>query len=127
MRADRISYQKLFPLGMYINEKIGVECIVNEGENPATILQEAKLMVEKFHKDSNPGLYIEVNYEALSVNNPDYSPPTNEQRKEEATNGMIAAINSCTELKVLETFKLLVKNNTVFQEAYFKKEQELKT
>ena len=30
-RFDRVSYQKVFPLGMYINERLGVEMQLDEG------------------------------------------------------------------------------------------------
>jgi hypothetical protein len=71
-------------------------------------------MVDRWHKELNPQLYQEQIKDIGVYEN--YIEATTP--KEDATQRMINAINSCTELKVLETFKLLVKNNPVFLEAY---------
>jgi len=57
MKIDRISYQKVFPLGLYINERIGVEVQLDEGDSPEDALLHAKDMVEGFHREQNPHLY----------------------------------------------------------------------
>lgn len=46
------------------------------------------------------------------------SKPQPKEKIEPTEVGMLNAINSCTEIKVLETFRLLVKNNPQFQSAY---------
>lgn len=56
MKVERISYQKIFPLAMYINEKIGVDILINEGDDPMVALAEAKKMVHEFHEKTNDPL-----------------------------------------------------------------------
>ena len=56
MKVDRISYKKIFPLGSYINETIGVEIDVHTDDAVLDVLAHAKFLVEKFHKDNNPQL-----------------------------------------------------------------------
>ncbi|HRP33529.1 MAG TPA: hypothetical protein PKV73_16650 [Agriterribacter sp.] len=63
MKPDRIIYNKLFPLGQFTNEKIGVEIQLDDGDSPEKALELAKTMVEKFHRENNAGLYLEVNPE----------------------------------------------------------------
>ena len=52
-KMERVSYQKIFPLGQYINEKIGVDILVNDGEDPMQLLEQARLMVHEFHEKNN--------------------------------------------------------------------------
>jgi hypothetical protein len=50
MQIEKISYHKTFNLGNYSNEKIGVDIILSEGENPLDAFAEAKKQVEKSHQ-----------------------------------------------------------------------------
>ena len=67
MKTVSVSYQKVFPLGSYINEKIGVEIELEErdGNDALAALDRAKDIVETFHKQSNPGLHISTDYSAI--------------------------------------------------------------
>ena len=75
-------------------------------------------MVEEFHIENNKGLYFTMNPDAIT--NAESKSP-----KESAQTDMIAAINSCTDIKVLESYRLIAKSNPEFQEAYDKKLKEL--
>ena len=61
MKVTSISYQKTFNLGNYQSERLGVEVEVGEYEYADELMKEAKELVEKMHRDGNPGLYIQVN------------------------------------------------------------------
>lgn len=116
MKVDRISYQKVFPLGMYINERIGLEIQLDDGEDATIALSKAKAMVESFHIENNKGLYVEVNQEAIPI-----------QKPEEIRIGLlIQDIESCKDIKTLESYKLLVKGKPDFQKAYDNKLKQLK-
>lgn len=52
MKIERIIYQKIFPLAPYVNERIGVEVKIEEGESPEDALLEAKKFVGKFGNDA---------------------------------------------------------------------------
>lgn len=59
MRIDRISYKRVFPTGaLYINEHIGLEAEINEGENPVELIGELKKMAEQIHRENHPHLYV---------------------------------------------------------------------
>ena len=65
MKVTSISYQKTFNLGNYQSERLGVEVEVGEHEYAEELMKEAKELVEKMHRDNNPGLYYQVNMQAL--------------------------------------------------------------
>lgn len=50
MNIKQISYHKVFNLGNYSNEKIGVEIEINEGDDPITAHAEAVKYVERAHE-----------------------------------------------------------------------------
>jgi hypothetical protein len=117
MTVDRISYQKVFPLGMYINERIGVEMQLDKEDSPEYALSKAKEMVEGFHKESNPGLIVEINLDALQ---------TKKVEPEETRIGLlIQDIESCKDIKTLESYKFLVKGKPDFLAAYHRRHREL--
>jgi len=57
MRIEKVTYNKLFPTSSFLNERVGVEIILNEGDNAKEALQYAKQLCEEFNKESNPELY----------------------------------------------------------------------
>ncbi len=50
MQIEKISYHKVFNLGNYSNEKIGVDIVIAPGEDPLDAFAEAKKQVEKSHQ-----------------------------------------------------------------------------
>lgn len=54
MNITSVSYVKLFPLGMYINEKIGVEVSLEAGEDAMLALDTARNLVHEYHEKNNP-------------------------------------------------------------------------
>jgi hypothetical protein len=57
MKIKTVTYQKTFPLAQFVNEKISAEVELQDGDSPEEALANAKSLVEKFHKDTNPQLY----------------------------------------------------------------------
>lgn len=79
MRVDRINYQKTFNLGNYTSERIGLEAELEAGDDGEAELKKLKKAVEDLHKATNPGLYVEINQEALGtfhLNGDPYHHPT---------------------------------------------------
>lgn len=127
MKITTINYQKVFPLGAYVNEKIGLEMSVDDGDNIDEAFKTAKKVVEIWHRNSNPGLEVQVNYAAVP-GHPEYVEPSPQEKKDSkqsAEEKMIQAISTCTSIETLSTFKLLVKNNEVFQKAYNERLKQL--
>ena len=140
MKVKTISYQKVFPLGQYINERIGVEIDCNlETESPFELLKEAKEFVEKFHKDSNPQLYQEkifgetkdlgwycpkanITEEDLKEKMPNVYEfiPTKQTAKEQQVQNFKTAIETTTNIKNLLLFDKLVQreNNPILTDVY---------
>lgn len=50
MKITTVSYHKVFNLGNYSNEKIGIDISLADGENPLDAFAEAKKQVEKSHQ-----------------------------------------------------------------------------
>ena len=122
MKPTMISYQKLFPLGIYINERIGIEMQLDDGDSPEVALSKAKEIVHKFHKDSNPEL---VDSQPL-IPSPEL-PITQVKKdsKEEAIQRMINEINACANKKTLDSYKLIAKTSPELQEAFDNKLKQL--
>jgi len=107
-----VSYQKTFNLGMYQSERIHVELTLNEGENATEALDTARNLVEEYHRKTTP---VEP-YEMMG---------TKVTEVVENNVPIIDQINSCTEIKVLESYKLIVRNDEVLNTAYRNKLIEL--
>lgn len=50
MKIERVSYHKVFNLGNYSNEKIGIEIAVGDDESPIEAHKQAVQFVEKAHR-----------------------------------------------------------------------------
>ena len=64
MHIQTINYTRTFNLGNYSSEKIGVEFALNPGESADKALDNARQLVEEYHKKSlkqieEAGLYFE--------------------------------------------------------------------
>lgn len=112
MKIDRLSYQKLIPIGAYQNERVGVEAVLDQTDDPIACMNQLKKIVNSMATVSDytfPG----VQWEEVQIARP--AVETN----------LIRDINSCTEIKALETYKILVRNNQALKDAYDKKMVEL--
>ena len=118
MNINEISYEKVFPLGAFINEKIRVNVSVGVGEDAKAALDVARSLVHDYHYENNKDIYamrgtVERTIEPVIQ--------TNEQSKSNQVLSIIASINTCTETKVLESYRLIAKTNKDIQDAYDKK------
>ena len=59
MKIDKIFYQRIFPLGPYLNERVGVEIKIEEGESPEEAFSEAKKFVSKLGSDLEDKIPVE--------------------------------------------------------------------
>ena len=100
MKIKSVSYSKLYSLGMYMNERIGFEAEIDDTEDKLSALAKLKSLSETFHKQSNPGLYIEEIHEEQVGN-----PPTKEQQEKDFIDGVITIIKSSQNRKSVEWHK----------------------
>lgn len=119
LKIDRISYQKVFPVSAYCTERIGLEASLDVNDNPETELNHLKIMVEELHKatiaelDQYRGNHLRSIEEIIPVSN------------KSPLEAMTEAINSCEEIKVLETYRLMAKSSPELQAVYDAKQKEL--
>lgn len=124
MKPTMISYQKLFPLGVYINEGIGIEMQLDDGDSPEVALAKAKEIVHKFHKDSNPEL---ADCQPIP-HDAGYKINEEKQPEPDRTQAFIDLINSKYQTKkTLESLKPKVEqeNNPAIQQAFDNKLKQL--
>jgi len=60
MKITKVNYQKAFWIGSYLQDKVGVEIELEEGESPEQVLTSAKERLENWHKEVNPLLYLDL-------------------------------------------------------------------
>lgn len=115
----RVSYQQLFPLTAYLNERIGLEMDVPDGIDPLQVLSQLKEMAETFHKTSITSLEPKP----ITIEQVD------EKEGKDPIAGHITAINSASNLAALNWHRALVEkegdNHPELREAFDKKLQGL--
>jgi len=122
MNITSVSYVKLFPLGMYINEKIGVEVSLEAGEDAMLALDTARNLVHEYHEKNNPIPFAGVTAIADNPTIPNVQvekePPEPKLTKEEKQKKCITDTTQIEGADGLKSFALLVKNNPHLQETY---------
>lgn len=96
MKTKAIQYHKVFSLGNYENEKIGVEIEVQEGDDIQKVIQQARQFVEFNHKLN--GLTTELAECEHVLNNPDDFTGTQLKRAKQRMDQIHEQINSGTKL-----------------------------
>lgn len=115
MKIKTAYYKKKFPTFQFLNEDIGFEGELDDTEDPLLAIAELKRLAEKFHREGNPHLYQEPSPEIPST---PLIKKTNEDSKNQQIKSIISSIETCTEIKVLESYQLIAKSNPQIQQAY---------
>ena len=118
MRFTQVSYQKTFNLGSYQSERIGVELELSEGESPKEALDTAKQLVEEYHKENNKGLVLSEILPISTSNIHDDEKGVKFTQPPPSKQSISEQITSCTDIKILESYKLIVKKNPELQNVY---------
>jgi hypothetical protein len=116
MHIQTIHYTRTFNLGNYSSEKIGVEFALNPGESADKALDNARQLVEEYHKKSvkqieEAGFYFEQDEPITEKVIPTQSKKTLTERTKEF-------IDSCTTKQELKAWELMCKNNSELLEYY---------
>lgn len=124
MHIQTINYTRTFNLGNYSSEKIGVEFALNPGESADKALDNARQLVEEYHKKSlkqieEAGYYFEQDEPIEEKIIPTQSKKTLTERTKEF-------IDSCNTVEELKAWELMSKNNPELQEHYNNKLNNLK-
>jgi len=96
MKVTTINYSKRFPYAPYLNESIGFEATIEEGEDIQEAIQKLRTAAEESFTAAHPTIVLKPAIEQVLS-------------KEEITEGNIKAIMDCKTLEELETCKLLTK------------------
>lgn len=99
MKIDRISYKKIFQIGSYVNETIGMEAQLDDGDHIPSCLFDLKNRVEAFHKINNPPLSDVVN---TTWSTPPSIPQSIDRK---AIDDLEIKIDNATSIEELSTFK----------------------
>ena len=126
MQFTVISFEKLFPTGAYMNEKIRVEVSLNLGDNPMDAIDAARKLVDENFEKNNPHLVtpdisiIPKSSKEMMASYDD-SVPTHYNKQPT----LEEQINSCSEIKTLESYKFIVKGKPELETIYNQKLNEL--
>jgi hypothetical protein len=119
MDIEKIYYQRNFSIGAFLFETIGIGITINKGEDAEQALNEAKRLVIEYNEKSNPHL------SETNAPEPTTLPTLKVEREQIEGKSVTEQIATVKELKVLEGYKLLVKNNPDWLNAYNLKLKEL--
>lgn len=126
MKIRTISYQKMFPLAPYINERLGIEIELDDTDKVENAYQLAKELVEA-HKtpiqSQNETVLSPVSTQEYKSTTPILKPPVN--KRENQIEDLKRDIGTCADEKVLETYNFFLKTYPELQETYDNKLKEL--
>lgn len=112
MKVRTISYQRAFPIGPFLQEKIGFDADIDiEIEDGEAIKKAAALLkaaAEEVHKANNPQLYEESVRQV----------PIEKIMEDQLTGDLKEDMKSCKDIKTLESYRFLVKGNEELTELY---------
>ena len=101
MKINQVNYQKTFNLGNYSSERIGVDITLNEGDDAKEALATAKQLVEEYHVQGYAAREAAVPVIVAT--------PLPQPKKSTEPLSLADQIKTCTEIKVLESYKFIVK------------------
>ena len=112
MTPDRISYKKIFVIGSYTTEHIGVEASLDRDDNPEVELAKLKDMVESMHT-------------ATVAELDQYRGSHTRTIEQDAPRSLEEDILSCTDIKVLDSYRFIVRGKPVLQAAFDQQHEKL--
>lgn len=126
MKPVKIVYFKTFPINQCW-EKLGLEAELADGEDPRKAFYEAKKIVENFYYESTKADEKKNSAPDIPIipNAPLYASPYGEENICKPT--IEQQIESCSEVKVLESYKFIVKGKADLEKCYLEKYNELTT
>lgn len=113
MILDRLNYRRLFPTGNFGNEAIEISGTLEPNEDIMQAYTELYEMAKSLHYSKNKDFFEQSGTQERFIE------PTSNPRS------LKEDIESCKELTVLETYRLIVKNKPELQEAYDKTREKL--
>jgi hypothetical protein len=125
MKVTKVTYEQLFPTGQFANQRLKAEVQVDDSESPLAAFGLAKKIVNDAFNAMNLPHTITVDYDG--ANQPVDTVKEINIAEERKVGDIERGILSCTDLKTLESYKLIVKARPEFKEVYDKKLKELQS
>lgn len=123
MKVVKATFEQIYFTGVqYLNQRLGGEVILEEGETLADAWAKMKQDANDFHKASYPHLYEKD--VTLNINIPppygvaEQIPEQKINPEEKRIGVFVEDIMGCKDLKTLESYKFIVKSNPELQGAY---------
>ena len=120
MKITTVSLSRTIPTGAYMNDKIGLEATLEDGEPYQSALNQLNSLITEWHKKANPHLYQESKPPENStlITPKDGSPQYYIQTERTDPNDTLTLIQNAPTLEVLTTFKLLAGKDKDLYSAY---------
>ena len=118
MSYYKAMYEKLFPYSPYLNERIGLEILIEIGQDPIEALIDARSKVHEF-RDKHCQVELAHQFQHSYEQIPD------QQVEKTPSDFIIENINACQTIEELESFKILASATKELQAAYSKKHLQL--
>lgn len=131
MTIEKVTYQKAFATGPFLQEKIGIEIFVTPDDDADMVFKMAKDRVDAWHKEANPHLYQEGPVEAQPFVRSNYQSSEKELKIEyintDTTADTLTEIQNALTLEILKTFKVIASSDPskVLYNAYCQRIKEL--
>jgi hypothetical protein len=107
MKVKDIFFSETFPLSNGHYQKIGATVEIEGDDDPKKALYTAKQLITNFFYESNKAA------------------EKKEQTVDDVKRDLKTDIQSCTTLKVLESYRMIVRNNPEMQEIYNQQKEKL--
>ncbi len=121
MNIDRIAYQKVFPIGSYATERIGLEATLDIGENPEEALTKLKTITNELHIAT---MFELEGYRGTSVREIGEQEQQVDKVPDELQDAL-DGIEKCQDMSELKNWWTLSKSNLKLSQAYKAKEKLL--
>jgi hypothetical protein len=125
----KITYQRAYSIGPFLQEKIGFERELLEGEDTLTAIAHLKSLCDQAHQQLNPGLPKEVNVSWTQPLDENITViPTQQVEKtdrQQCIEGILADIDKAHDIKQLEIWKHMPALYPEVRESYNKRLKEL--
>lgn len=121
MKIKSFKYERLYPIGSYLNLRLGIEMELSDTDTAEKAFAKAEEICDNLHKSKFPEMYnIEkvVDYKGEDAAPVKQPPKSNPDKKKDRIESLKQQISTCTELKVLESYALIAKNNPELQSTY---------
>jgi hypothetical protein len=100
MKITKVTYDRLFPAGSYLNERIGFEAEIDGKDDPLAAIEQLRVLAEENHKAKYPHFY----QDGMAI------PQEQKQEDEPPGFSLEHEIKNAKDLTLLESFHFLAKN-----------------